>query len=118
MKLPELKYILKKNGIKGYSHYNKKDLTEFLVSEHLIEKPEERLLKEKSIKDIGYLKHIRHTPKRVNVVHLESGLITEYPSIYKCASAFKLNPGIITYYTKHQKNIKIDGALYEIKVID
>lgn len=37
MRLPELREILRKNKIKGYSHYNKKQLIEVLKERGLYE---------------------------------------------------------------------------------
>ena len=110
MKLPELRTILKENNLRGYSHYNKPELTRLLVSKGLIEKPKEK----SSIKDKD--KGIRKKPKKVKVTDLESGEETEYPSIYKCAQAFNLNPGLIVYHAK--TTMKIDRGKYEINVVD
>ena len=114
MKLPELRTILKENNLRGYSHYNKPELTRLLVSKGLIEKPKEK--SPKPIKDKEYLKGIRKKPKKVKVTDLESGEETEYPSIYKCAQAFNLNPGLIVYHAK--TTMKIDRGKYEINVVD
>ena len=114
-KLPELREILRQNKIKGYSHYNKKQLVELLKGKGLL--PEEPPKPEKPKKEIDprfiKLNTIRTNPKRVALKNIETGDELTFPSIYKASQFIKKSPGIITFWNGRVWNNK-----YEIRVGD
>ena len=114
-KLPELREILRQNKIKGYSHYNKKQLVELLKGKGLL--PEEPPKPEKPKKEIDprfiKLNTIRTNPKRVALKNIETGDILTFPSIYKASRFINTSPRIITFWNGRVWNNK-----YEIRVWD
>ena len=91
--LTELKAMLKENKIRGYLHYNKSELVDMLVKRGLL--PEHIKIttitslseRENTKKEINpkykFLKHIRNSPKKVEIQDMETGEIIIYSSMYK-----------------------------------
>ena len=113
MKLPELREILRQNKIKGYSHYNKKELVELLREKGLL--PAEQPKPEKPKKEIDprfkRLKTIRTNPKRVVLKSVETGDKITFPSIYKAAKSINQSPRIVKFWNGTVWNKK-----YEIRI--
>lgn len=113
MRLPELREILRENKVKGYSHYNKKQLIELLKEKGLL--PEELPHPVNPKKEINprfaRLKTIRTNPKRVVLKDIESGDEITFPSIYKASRFINQSPRIITFW-----NGRVWKDKYEIKV--
>ena len=92
-KFTELRAMLKENKIKGYLHYNKSELVDVLVKRELL--PDTMnittitslLERENTKKEINpkynFLKHIRNSPKKVEIQNMETGEIIKYSSMYK-----------------------------------
>jgi len=113
MKLSELRILLKENGIKGYSHYNKPELINILIEKGHLENEIPILPQKKEIDEKhNYLKKIRNAGKQVEVIDKKTGEVKTYPSIYNCARAFKINPGAIYHY-----NGKTYKEQYEINIM-
>ena len=91
--LPELRALLKKNKIRGYLHHNKSELIDVLIKRGLlpetITSPPERenTMKERNHK-YNFLKHIRNSPKKVEIRNIETDEIIVYSSMYKAAKTF------------------------------
>ena len=82
MNIKELKTLLNDNNIPFHTYWDKKRLTTLANEHDLLPKLEHE--KEKS-KDVKYdrLKTIRHNPRKVMLVDVETGEIKRFPSIYK-----------------------------------
>ena len=100
--------MLKENKIRGYLHYIKSELVDVLVKRGLL--PEtikittitslyerENITKEINLKYI-FLKHIRNSPKKVEIQDMETGEIIIYYSMYKAAKRFNQQSRLITAY--------------------
>ena len=115
IKLSELREILYANKIKGYSHYTKKQLIEFLEERGMM--PKEKPKPEKPKKEIdpkyARLATIKNNPKRVTLTDIETDDELEFPSIYKAAQFLKRNPNFILFW-----NGRVWNDLYAIKVMD
>ena len=115
IKLSELKEILYANKIKGYSHYTKKQLIEFLKERDMM--PKEKPKPEKPKKEIdpkyARLATIKNNPRRVMLKDIETEEELEFPSIYKAAQFLKRNPNLILFW-----NGRVWNNLYEIKIMD
>ena len=109
-RLPELREILRENKIKGYSHYNKKQLIELLKEKGLLPEEPEKPKKEINPR-FARLKTIRTNPKRVVLKDIESGDEITFPSIYKASRFINQSPRIITFW-----NGRVWKDKYEIKV--
>lgn len=86
--LPELKQIMKDNKIKGSSTMNKPEILKLLHEKGLV--PDEALVKqEKIVKEVSpkheFTKSIRCNPKKVVIKDVETGVETEYPSLYRAS---------------------------------
>ena len=81
----ELMEILKVNDIKGYSHYTTSKLVDLFVKRGLISEKHGNK-KQENMKDINpkynFLRHIRKTPKKVEIHDLETDKVDFYPSLY------------------------------------
>lgn len=114
--LPELKQIMKDNKIKGITIMNKPEIVKLLVERGLISeitlKKPEKIVKEINSK-YDFIRFIRNNPKKVVITDLETGIETEYPSIYKASRALGCATTPIT-----KNNGKVWRERYEIKVID
>ena len=75
--MTELKAMLKENKIRGYLHYNKSELVDVLVKRGLLSDtlnitsitslPERENTKKKINPKYNFLKHIRNSPKKVEI---------------------------------------------------
>ena len=88
--------MLKKNKIRGYIHYNKSELIDVLIKRGLLPEtinittisslPERENTKKKEINhNHNFLKHIRNSPKKVEIRDIETDEIIVYFSMYKAA---------------------------------
>ena len=89
--LTQLRPMQEKNKIRGYIHYNKPELIDVLIKRGLLPEtinvtpitslPE----RESTTKDINpkynFLKHIRNSPKKVEIQDIETGEIIVYSSM-------------------------------------
>ena len=83
--LTELKAMLKENKIRGYLHYNKSELVNVLVKRWLLPETikitaitslsERENTKKKINPKYKFLKHIRNSPKKVEIQDMEKGEI-------------------------------------------
>ena len=111
VQLSELREILHKNKIRGYLHYDKKQLIVLLREEGLL--PDEPVKPKKEI-DSKYenLRTIRNNPKQVFLKSVETGDTITFPSIYKAALFMNQSPRIITFWDNRVWKNK-----YEIRVV-
>ena len=109
--LPELRAILRQNALKGYSHYDKKQLVMLLREKELL--PNGYTEKEVDPK-LEKMRTIRSNPRPVVMTNIETGEEHTFPSIYKAARFINQPPGLITFwngrvYNKHE--IRIGNAV-------
>ena len=81
--LTELRAMLKENKIGGYLHYNKSELVDVLVKRGLLPDtmnittitslPERGNTKKKINPKYNFLKHVRNSPKKVEIQDMETG---------------------------------------------
>ena len=113
LKLPELRDILRTNKIRGYSHYDKKQLVVLLREKGLL--PEEPPKPVKEIKEINpkyqRLVGIRTNPRSVLLKNVNTGEKQSFSSIYKASRFIKHSPRTITFWDG-----RIWNDLYEIKI--
>ena len=79
----ELRAMLKENNIRGCLHYNKPELVDLLVKRGLIPEiikittstslPERKDTKKEINPKYNFLKHIRSSPKKVEIQDMETG---------------------------------------------
>ena len=93
--LTELRAMLKENKIRGYLHYNKSELVDVLVKRGQL--PETIKIttttslseRENTKKEINpkynFLKHIRNSPKKVEIQDMKTDEIIIYSSMNKAA---------------------------------
>ena len=120
--LRELRAMLKENNIRGCLHYNKPELVDVLVKRGLIPKiikittstslPERKDTKKEINPKYNFLKHIRNSPKKVEIQDMETGEIIEYSSMYKAAKRFSQQSRLIYAYDG-----KVWRNRYAIKVL-
>ena len=112
----QLNEILKQNQIKGYSHYTKSKLIDFLVKRGLIPEKYDTIKQVKAKKKIdpkyNFLRQRRSNPSKVEIHDLETDKVVLYPSLYKAAFAWNQNTGVIGMY-----NGKVWRKRYTIKVL-
>ena len=120
--LRELRAMLKENNIRGCLHYNKPEIVDVLVKRGLLSEiikittssslPEQKDTKKEINPKYNFLKHIRNSPKKVEIQDVETGETIVYSSIYKAAKRFNQQSRLIyAYYLKVLKN------RYAIKVL-
>ena len=109
-KLSELREILVTNQIKGYMHYDKKQLIVLLGEKGLLPLKPEKVKKEINHK-FEKLATIRNNPKQVVLKNVETGGTITFPSIYKASKFIDRSPRIITFY-----NNRVWDNRYEIKI--
>ena len=90
--------MLKQNKIRGYLHYNKSELVDVLVKRELYPEtikntiisslPEREDTKKEGNPKYNFLKHIRNSPKKVEIRDIETDLIIIYSSMYDAANTF------------------------------
>ena len=108
MSLTELRAMLKKNKIRGYLHYNKLELVDVLLKRGLppvainittkTSLPERENTKKEANPKYNFLKHIRNSPKKVEIRDMETGEIIVYSSMYKAAKTFNQQSRLISAY--------------------
>ena len=96
--LRELRAMLKENNIRGCLHYSKPELVDVLVKRGLIPEiikittstslPERKDTKKEINPKYNFLKHIRNSPKKVEIQDMETGEIIVYSSMYVAAKRF------------------------------
>ena len=91
----ELLKIAKDNKLRGCVDYTKPQLFARLRSEGLL--PEGVNGNDKDRDRYNFLKGIQDRSKQVEVRDLETGEISTYSTLYKCAKALKVNPGTVVY---------------------
>ena len=120
--LRELRAMLKENNIRGCLHYNKPELVDVLVKRGLLPEtmkitsstslPKRKDTKKKINPKYNFLKHIRNSPKKVEIHHMKTGEIIVYSSMYKAAKRFNQQSRLIyTYDGKVWRN------RYAIKIL-
>ena len=75
--MTELRAMLKKNKIRGYLHYNKSELIDFLIKRRLLPEtinittinslPERQNTKKEINPKYNFIKHIRNNSKKVEI---------------------------------------------------
>ena len=120
--LKELRAMLKENNIRGCIHYKKPELFDVLVKRGLLPEiikittitspPEREDAKEETNPKYNFLKHIRNSPKKVEIQDMETGEIIVYTSMYKAAKRFNLQSRSIYAY-----DAKVWRNRYAIKVL-
>ena len=103
-----LRVTLKKNKIGGYLHYNKSELIDVLIKRGLLPEiinvttitslPERENTKKNINPKYNFLKHIRNSPKKVEIRDLQTGEIIVYSSTYKAAKTFNQQSRLISAY--------------------
>ena len=120
--LRELRAMLKENNIRDCLHYNKSELVDMLVKRGLIPEiikittstslPERKDTKKETNPKYNFLKHIRNSPKKVEIQDMETGEIIVYFSMYKAAKRFNQKSRLIYAYDG-----KVWRNRYAIKVL-
>ena len=106
--LSELKAMLKENNIRGYLHYNKSELIGVLIKRGLLHEiikittitslPERENTKREINPKYSFLKHIRNSPKKVEIRDMETDEIIVYSSMYKAAKTYNQQSRLISTY--------------------
>ena len=107
----ELRKIAKDNNLYGCVNYTKPQIFARLRSEGLL--PEGVNENDKDPDRYNFIKGIRDGSKKVEVRNLETGEISTYSSMYKCAKALKVNPGTIRFCNK-----RLCNDHYEINILE
>ena len=91
--LTELRAMPKKNKIRGYLHYNNSELIDVLIKRGWLPEtinvsttcsiPDRENTKKETNPKYNFLKHIRSSPKKVEIRHIEADEIIVYSSMYK-----------------------------------
>ena len=120
--LRELRAMLKENNIRGYCHYNKPEPVDVLVKRGLLPEiikittitslPERKGNKKEINPKYNFLKHIRNSPKKVEIQDRETGEIIVYSSMYKAAKRFNQQSRLIYAFDG-----KVWRNRYAIKVL-
>ena len=108
MSLTELRAMLKENKIRGYLHYNKSELADVLVKRGFLPEtikittitslPEREDTKKEINPKYNFLKHIRNSPKKVEIRDMKTGEITVYSSMCKAGMTFNQQSRLISAY--------------------
>ena len=99
--LTGLRAMLKKNKIRGYLHYNKSELVllpETIKITTITSLSERENTKKERNPKYRFLKHIRNSPKKVEIQDMETGEIIIYSSMYKAAKRFNQQSRLISTY--------------------
>ena len=106
--LTELRAMLNENKIRGYLHYNKSELIDVLIKRGLLldtmniititSLPERENTKTEINPKYNFLKHIRNSPKKVEIRDMKTGEIIVYSSVYKAAKTFDQQSRLISTY--------------------
>ena len=120
--MTELKAMLKENKIRGYLDYNKSELVDVFVKRGLLPETIKTTTitslseRENTTKEINptykFLKHIRNSPKKVQIQHMETDEIIIYSSMHKAAKRFNQQSRLISTYDG-----KVWMNRYAIKVL-
>ena len=120
--LTELRAMLKKNKTRWYLHYNKSELIDMLIKRGLLPEtinvttisslPERENTKKEINPKYNFLKHIRNSPKNVEIRDTETDEIIVYSSMYKAAKTFNQQSRLISAYDR-----KVLRNKYAIKVL-
>ena len=111
--LPRLKQIMRDNKIKGVNLMNKPEMLEKLnklglvPTEVLVAKSEKKAMMKETNSDCS-----RNNPRKVIVKDLETGLETEYSSIYQVALALDCSTTRI-----YHRNGKLLSNRYKIDIV-
>ena len=104
-----LQHLLKEHNLKGYSHYGTKpELVELLTSKGILSESHKRRPLEKNSVPVQpdprrrNPQRIRPPPKHCKITNVETGEVTEFPSIYKCGKALKINTGSLKWHNNKQ----------------
>ena len=108
MSLTELRAMQKENKIRGYLHYNKSEFVDVLVKRGLLPEtikittitslPEREDTNKEINPKYNFLKHIRNSPKKVEIRDIETDEIIVYSSMYKAAKTFNQQSRLISAY--------------------
>ena len=108
--------------MRGYLHYNKSELVDVLVKRGLLPEiikittitslPERKDTKKERNPKYNFLKHIRNSPKKVEIQDMETGEIIIYSSMYKAAKSFNEQSRLISTFDG-----KVWRNRYAIKVL-
>ena len=122
MSLRELRAMLKENNIRGCLHYNKPEVVDVLLKRGLLpeiinittitSRPERKDTKNEINPKYNFLKHIRNSPKKVEIPDMKTGEIIIYSSMNKAAKRFNQQSWSISAYDG-----KVWRNRYAIKVI-
>ena len=120
--LRELRAMLKENNIRWCLHYNKPELLDVLVKKGLLPEiikittiaslPQRENTKKEINSKYNFQKHIRNSPKKVEIRDIEMGEIIVYSSMYKASKRFKYQSRLISAYDG-----KVWRNRYAIKVL-
>ena len=120
--LRALRAMLKEDIIRGCLHYNKPELVDVLVKRGLQPEiikittstslPERKDTKKEINHKYNFLKHIRNSPRKVEIQDMEEGEIIIYSSMCKAAKRFHQQSRLIYAYDG-----KIWRNRYAIKVL-
>ena len=105
--LTEPRVMLKENKIRGYLHYNNSEHVDVFVKRGLLPEtmkittitslPERENTKKKYPK-YNFLKHIRKSPKKVEIRDMKTSEIIVYSSMYKAAKRCNQQSRLIYTY--------------------
>ena len=108
MSLRELRAMLNDNNIRGCLHYNKQELVNVVFKRGLLPEiikitaitslPERKDTKKERNPKYNFLKHIRNSPKNVEIQDMETGEIIVYSSMYKAAKRLNQQSRLIYAY--------------------
>ena len=109
--LPELKQMMRDNQLKGWSTKNKPEILKLLHEKGLVS--DEALVKPVKVISPNYefAKCKRLNPKKITIIDLNTGVETEYPSVYRASKTIGVAPTTIARC--YGKTLK---GKYEIKL--
>ena len=106
--LTGLRAMLKEKKIRGYLRYKKSELVDVLVKRELLPDtmnittitslPDRENTKKEINPKYNFLKHIRNSPKKVEIQDMETGEIIIYSSMYKAAKRCNQKSRLISTY--------------------
>ena len=106
--LRELRAMLKENNIRGCLHYNKPELVDVLVKREFIPEiikittntslPERKDIKKEINPKYNFLRHIRNSPKKVEIQDMKTDEIIVFSSMYKAAKRFNQQSRLLYAY--------------------
>jgi hypothetical protein len=108
--LPELKQIMKDNKLKGWTTMNKPEMLKLLNEKGLVEN-EALVQQEKPVKH-EFTKPTRTNPRKTIIKDVETGIETEYPSLYNASRTLGCSIKGLT-----RNNGKIWREKYDIQIL-